>query len=255
MTIQVFNNSDFGSIRSFEENGKTLFVASDVAKALGYTNSRKAIGDHCKGVTKRYIPTNGGKQEVSIIPEGDVYRLITHSKLPSAEKFESWVFDDVLPTIRKTGSYAAPALNITPPQASNIVGTAIYSVGENAKMLESIFALKHGMALAVSINMTQEQTSVDLDPLKKLVPAEEYPGYMNPTQVGKKLGDLRPVQVNKLLEEIGLQYKDLDTKCWRLTEDGKEYGEEKPYTNHGHSGYSIAWNDLVIKLLKYKLDN
>lgn len=254
MTIQVFNNSDFGSIRSFEENGKTLFVASDVAKALGYSRPADAVSAHCKGSVKRRLPTEGGMQDVKVIPEGDVYRLITHSKLPSAEKFESWVFDDVLPTIRKTGSYAAPAMSIAPPQASNVVGTAIYSVGENAKMLESIFALKHGMALAVSINMTQEQTSVDLDPLKKLVPAEEYPGYMNPTQVGEKLGGIRPVQVNKLLAEIGLQYKDSVSNSWRLTEDGKGYGEEKPYTNHGHSGYSIAWNDLVVKVLEYKLN-
>ncbi|MBE6847772.1 MAG: hypothetical protein E7503_06550 [Ruminococcus sp.] len=109
--IQVFNNEEFGDIRTLEEGGKVLFCGSDVAKALGYKNQRKALSDHCKGVTKRYTLTNGGKQEMSFIPEGDVYRLITHSKLPAAEKFESWVFDEVLPTIRKTGSYITAELS------------------------------------------------------------------------------------------------------------------------------------------------
>lgn len=106
--LQVFKNTEFGEVRTIEENGKVLFCGSDCAKALGYTNSRKALGDHCKGVTKRNTLTAGGKQEMSFIPEGDLYRLITHSKLPSAEKFESWVFDEVLPSIRKHGAYMTP---------------------------------------------------------------------------------------------------------------------------------------------------
>ena len=106
--LQVFNNSDFGCVRTLEADGKILFAASDIAKALGYTNPSKAVNDHCKGITKCYTPTVGGVQALNFIPEGDVYRLIAHSKLPSAEKFESWVFDEVLPTIHKTGSYSKP---------------------------------------------------------------------------------------------------------------------------------------------------
>ncbi len=105
--VKVFENIEFGSVRTVEENGTVLFCGSDVAKALGYAIPRKAILDHCKGVLKRNTLTNGGKQEMSFIPEGDVYRLITHSKLPSAQKFEHWIFDEVLPTIRKTGGYVA----------------------------------------------------------------------------------------------------------------------------------------------------
>lgn len=105
-SIQIFNNEEFGDVRTIEENGKILFCGADVAKALGYTNTRKAISDHCKGVTKRDTPTNGGIQSLSFITEGDIYRLIAHSKLPSAEKFEKWVFDEVLPTIRKNGTYS-----------------------------------------------------------------------------------------------------------------------------------------------------
>ena len=105
--IQVFNNEEFDKVRTLNEGGKIYFVASDIAKRLGYTNLSKAVNDHCRWVTKRYIPHPQGKGtlEVNCIPEGDVYRLITHSKLPAAEKFESWVFDEVLPSIRKHGAY------------------------------------------------------------------------------------------------------------------------------------------------------
>lgn len=106
--MQVFNNPEFGEVRTIEENGAILFCASDVAKALGYTNPSKAINDHCKGITKRYTPTAGGEQEMSFITEGDIYRLAARSKLPGAEKFESWIFDEVLPSIRKTGGYMMP---------------------------------------------------------------------------------------------------------------------------------------------------
>ena len=103
--IQTFVNEEFGSVRTIEENGKILFCDSDVAKALGYRRPKDAINAHCKGAVKRRLLTNGGTQEMKMISEGDVYRLISHSRLPSAEKFESWIFDDVLPTIRRTGGY------------------------------------------------------------------------------------------------------------------------------------------------------
>lgn len=103
--IEVFTKAEFGELRTVNVGDKIMFVASDVAKMLGYSNPRKAIIDHCKGVTKRDTLTNGGIQAINFIPESDVYRLITHSKLPAAEKFESWVFDEVLPSIRKHGAY------------------------------------------------------------------------------------------------------------------------------------------------------
>lgn len=103
--LKVFENKEFGNLRTASINNKIYFCASDVAKMLGYARPSKAIIDHCKGVLKWDTPTKGGIQSLSYIPEGDVYRLITHSKLPSAERFESWVFDEVLPSIRKHGGY------------------------------------------------------------------------------------------------------------------------------------------------------
>ena len=108
--IEIFNSEEFGSVRIIEENNSFLFCASDVAKALGYSNIHGTIKRHCRGVLKRYTPTSSGVQEISFIPEGDVYRLIVHSKLPSAERLERWVFDEVLPSLRKNGIYITDPL-------------------------------------------------------------------------------------------------------------------------------------------------
>ena len=106
--IQIFNNEEFGEVRTLNEDGKIYFVASDIAKRLGYMKPANAISAHCRYTLKRSIPHPQGKGtlDVNVIPEGDVYRLITHSKLPTAERFEKWVFDEVLPSIRKTGGYS-----------------------------------------------------------------------------------------------------------------------------------------------------
>lgn len=106
--IQIFSNPNFGEVRAIEENGAVLFCGADVARALGYSNPSKALADHCKGVTKCYTPTEGGMQEMSFIPEPDLYRLVFRSKLPTAEKFTDWVTTEVLPSIRKHGAYMTP---------------------------------------------------------------------------------------------------------------------------------------------------
>ena len=106
--VQIFNCEEFGQVRTIEIDGKPYFMASDIAKALGYVRPNDAIQQHCRATVKHRIPISGKIQEVNFIGEGDMYRLITHSKLESAERFESWVFDEVLPALRKTGSYEMP---------------------------------------------------------------------------------------------------------------------------------------------------
>lgn len=108
MELQTFNSTQFGELRTAEIEGKIYYCGNDVARALGYIRPRDAVALHCKGAVKHRTPTNGGVQELSFIPEGDVYRLAARSKLPQAEKFESWVFDEVLPQINHTGGYRVP---------------------------------------------------------------------------------------------------------------------------------------------------
>lgn len=104
--LQVFNSPEFGDIRTVEIDGKPYFVGADVAKALGYKDTVNALKQHCRGVVKHHLTDSLGRnQEASFIPEGDIYRLIVRSKLSSAEKFETWVFDEVIPSIRNNGGY------------------------------------------------------------------------------------------------------------------------------------------------------
>lgn len=108
--LQIFDNSEFGSIRTTVIDGKPYFCGSDVASALGYKRPNDAISAHCRATVKYSTPISGKLQEINFISEGDVYRLIIRSKLPNAERFEGWVFDEVLPSIRKHGMYAAEEL-------------------------------------------------------------------------------------------------------------------------------------------------
>lgn len=143
--LQIFNSEEFGDIRTAEIDGKPYFVGADVAKALGYNNPRDAVSRHCKGVVKRDTPTSSGVQSMSYINEGDLYRLIMKSKLPSAEKFESWVMDEVLPTIRKTGSYQKP---MTLEEQLQIVAKGTLEVKEEIrKVNEDLQEFKKDMPL------------------------------------------------------------------------------------------------------------
>lgn len=108
--LKIFNNPEFGEVRTVVENEKILFCGSDIANILGYARPAKAIKDHCKGVLKRDIHTNGGSQEMLVISEGDIYRLVLKSQMPYAEQFESWIFDDIVPSVRKHGMYATDEL-------------------------------------------------------------------------------------------------------------------------------------------------
>lgn len=115
--IQIFNNPDFGTVRTLEEeNGAIMFCGKDVATALGYKSPKDAISAHCKGAVKHRLPTSSGEQDMTFIPESDLYRLVFSSKLPTAEKFTDWVTSEVLPSICKNGGYIAGQEQLTPEE-------------------------------------------------------------------------------------------------------------------------------------------
>ena len=144
--LQIFENSEFGKVRTVEFNDRTYFVANDVAKALGYKRPNDAITAHCKGTVKHRIGVQTGikgdgapaLQEIDmlIIPEGDIYRLVVKSQLHSAEKFERWVFDEVLPSIRKHGVYALDEL-LNDPDLAIKAFTALKEEKERNKVLRA----------------------------------------------------------------------------------------------------------------------
>jgi prophage antirepressor-like protein len=99
-----------------DDNGEPLFVDKDICDALGYADHTNAMKQHCKGVVKRHpLQTPGGMQELRVLSEPDVFRLTIKSELPGAERFEAWVFEEVLPSIRKTGAYAMPGVEFALP--------------------------------------------------------------------------------------------------------------------------------------------
>ena len=103
--MQLFENAEFGKLEVVMIDDKPYFPATECAKTIGHTNPERAIREFCKGVTETVTPSAGGNQKKKYIPEGDLYRLIVRSKVPAAERFETWVFDEVLPAIRKQGMY------------------------------------------------------------------------------------------------------------------------------------------------------
>lgn len=198
--IQIFNNAEFGDVRTLTEGNKPLFCATDVAKVLGYANPRKAIIDHCKGVTKRDTPTDGGVQSLSFIPEGDVYRLIIRSKLPSAERFERWVFDEVIPSIRKHGMYAVDELIANPD-----LGIA------------ALMALKEERAKRAELETT---CAVQVQQIAEMKPKASYydlilncKDLVSVTKIAKDYGQ-SAIWLNDKLHELGVQFKQGD--IWLL---------------------------------------
>ena len=173
--LHVFKNSRFGQLRTIEEGGKIFFCAADVAKALGYINPRDAISRHCRGVVKRDAPTQGGIQAIAFIPEGDVYRLITHSKLPGAERFESWVFDDVLPSLRKDGYYSlAPQEN--KPDAQN--DAILQVLMKNTEVLQAIVQQNQQIMIAL--------TNLSVNDAKRTMEIQPYTSHQGQKGDGKR---------------------------------------------------------------------
>lgn len=186
--MQVFNNPEFGEVRTIEENGAILFCGSDVAKDLGYTNPSKALNDHCRGdLTKRYpiVDALGRTQEAIFIPESDLYRLVFSSKLPTAEKFTDWVTKEVLPSIRKTGGYALPK---DYPAALRALADA-----EEAKLR------------LLAENQQQAQVIADFEPIRQYVDTIlESKGTMATSQIAADYG-LTAQKLNKILHDGGIQ--------------------------------------------------
>lgn len=142
--LQVFAHEKFGEIRVIDKDGEPWFVATDIAKVLGYANPQKAIRDHCKGVNDSFMPSKGGQQRAKIIPEADLYRLILRSKLKQAEEFQDWVVTGVLPSIRKHGVYMTDSLlDKVAENPSVIYAMAETLLSERSRRIESEEKLRY----------------------------------------------------------------------------------------------------------------
>lgn len=250
--LEVFQNEEFGAVRAIEEGDKVLFCATDVARALGYSNQRDAVSRHCWGVVKRDMGVQTGTKadgtpamqvvEMSFIPEGDVYRLIIRSKLPSAVKFEHWVFDEVLPSIRKRGLYA------------------IDDVLENPDMLiKALLDLKKEREEKKRLEL---ENAVKAQQIAEMQPKVSYydivlacPDLVTITQIAKDFG-MSAKKLNKILKEKKIQFKQ--GKTWFLYQKYAEQGYTQSktylYDEDNHTAMHTLWTQkgrlFIYELLK-----
>lgn len=172
--IQIFNNEEFGNIRTVNIDGEPWFVGKDVANALGYTNPQKAVRDHIsvedRGVNEMDTPS--GKQNLTIINESGLYALIFGSKLESAQRFKHWVTSDVLPAIRKTGGYQ------TVPQGKELLALAVLEAQKTIE--EQNHKIKEMQPKAIFADaVSASETSILVGDLAKLICQNGY-------QIGQK---------------------------------------------------------------------
>ncbi|MEK3992319.1 phage antirepressor [Robertmurraya sp. FSL R5-0851] len=220
--LQVVSNEVFGQLQVMELDGKVYFPATDCAKMLGYSNTKDAIKRHCRWVVKHDLPHPQNEKKViqkNFIPEGDLYRLIVKSQLPAAEQFERWVFDDVLPDIRKHGMYASESLLddiLKNPDLGIKLFTEYKEAKEEAKKLK----------LA---NAQQKQIIGELQPKASYYDLVLQNKSIVPISIIAKDYGLSARKLNALLHELGVQFKM--GKTWLLYQKYAEMGYTQSKTH------------------------
>ena len=224
--MMIFKSNEFGQLGVLMIDEKPYFPATECAAILGYAKPENAISRHCKGSLKRGVPTNGGKQEKTFIPEGDLYRLIFRSKLPAAIRFEKFIMDEVLPSIRKYGVY------ISDDVLDQLIG--------NPEAAEWLFnRLKDERAKKEALEKY----------IDKLTPKAQYcdtvlqcPGAVLATVIAKDYG-YSAIKFNKLLHALGVQFRYKSNKTWVLYQEheDKGYTVSKTYHVNGKSYIQMCW--------------
>lgn len=227
--LKLFQSPIFGQVRTVVVNGQVMFAATDVARCLGYTNPQKAIRVHCKsaGVNEMDTPTNGGIQKVKFITKGNLVRLVANSELPQAEEVESWIFDEVIPTVLETGGYIVTKQDDTPEEimarALTIAQATLAKREERLKQLEA--------------ETEQQQVTIEIqtEEIKKAAPKVNYydnhlqsVNALTATQIAKEIG-MSAEKLNSKLKELGIQFKQ--SGQWLLKSPYDKWGMHETRTN------------------------
>lgn len=227
-----------------DAQGEPWFVAADVLSTISL--DRKALerlDDDEKGVNSIHTP--GGIQEMTTVNEPGLYALVLGSRKAEAKRFKRWVTHEVLPAIRKTGSYAVPAMAALPAPTQDRV-TSLLLIGEAVAKVPGV---KAGIAMAATLTCIHENTGLTIETLRRALPAANEPiCSLNATQLGKLVG-LSAKTTNLRLANLGLQVRN-ERDEWELTESGEAWAEAMPYSRNGHSGYQILWNPSVAQELR-----
>lgn len=228
-----------------DSQGEPWFVAADVLATIGL--DRKALErlyEDEKGVSSIHTP--GGGQEMTTVNEPGLYTLVLGSRKAEAKRFKRWVTHEVLPSIRKTGSYAVPGTLASLPAPTQDRVTALLLIGEAVAKVPGV---KAGIAMAATLTCIQENTGLAVETLRRTLPAANEPiCSLNATQLGKLAG-LSAKATNRRLAVLGLQNRN-DRDEWELTDAGEAWAEAMPYSRNGHSGYQILWSPTVVEQLR-----
>lgn len=246
LTELVAYNFESSNLRvCLDANGEPLFVAADVLSTLNL--DRKALerlDEDEKGVSS--IHTLGGSQDMTVVNESGLFNLVLGSRKPEAKRFKRWVTHEVLPSIRKTGAYAAPGSVAALPAPMQDTVSALLLI---ERAIAKVPGVKPGIAMAATLTAIHENTGLALESLRRTLPAANEPiCSLNPTQVGERLG-MSPRAVNTRLQSLGFQFKN-ERDEWELTTAGQQWAEALPFSRNGHSGYQILWNPAVTELIR-----
>ncbi|HET7832354.1 MAG TPA: Bro-N domain-containing protein [Gallionella sp.] len=230
-----------------DEHGEPLFVGKDICDALGFSNPSKAMSDHCRGITKRYpiIDNLGRAQEARVLTEPDVLRLIVNCTLPAAQAFERLVFEEILPTIRRTGSYVSP--HAKAPSALEPVKEfkALFGVAKLIGLDKNAAAISANQAVA---HLTGTNILGLLGQTHLETPEQQQ--YFTPTELGERI-KLSGRKVNMLLAEAGFQFKR--GEVWEVMDAGREFSKIYDTGKKHGSGVPIQqvkWSANVLPLLE-----
>ena len=231
-----------------DDQGQPWFNATDVCNALEMGNPSQVIKSHvdAEDLQKLETLTAGGRQRQNHVNESGLYALILGSTKDAAKRFKRWVTREVLPSIRKTGSYAVPGAIANLPAPTQDRVTALLLIGEAVAKVPGV---KAGIAMAATLTCIQENTGLAVETLRRTLPAANEPiCSLNATQLGKLAG-LSAKATNRRLAVLGLQNRN-DRDEWELTDAGEAWAEAMPYSRNGHSGYQILWNPTVVEQLR-----
>jgi prophage antirepressor-like protein len=231
-----------------DAQGEPWFVAADVCAALSLPNTTRAL-ERLDQDEQALISIQGisrGNDEVNVVNEPGLYGLVLGSRKPEAKRFKRWVTHEVLPAIRKTGSYSMPSAQPALPAPTQDCVSAILLIGDAVAKVPGV---KAGIAMAATLTCIHENTGLAVETLRRALPAANEPiCTLNATQLGK-LRNRAAKATNQLLAAHGLQFRN-DRDEWELTEAGEAWAEAMPYSRNGHSGYQILWNPAVADQLK-----
>ena len=239
---QVFNNSQFGELRISGTPDKPMFCLNDVCKALGLGNvtALKSRLDE-KGFTTIKALTSGGNQQMIFINEPNLYRCIFQSRKAEAEQFQDWVFNEILPSIRKSGGYIATQVNETPEMImARAFKVAEHTIEEHEKKMKAL--AEENEAQKRRNKQLEADTQMKAEEIKKLTPDADYArqtltavNTWNTNIIAKEMG-MSAVTLNQHLQRLGIQYKQ--HKVWILSAkyQGKGYTKTQTYNYFNSAG-------------------